>query len=493
MADGPSADRTAELLLRFHREPSRYLAEGRRRDAPHLESDVVLKLALGRPVNFVDAALNDARMTISLKQAAEAYVRNVYFHPDATPYQTLGLSPGASQEAIRERFRQLMHLVHPDRQGDRKLWPDACAAQANRAYAILRDPDARDRLEREAEARAALARAIHRAAASAEASHMPVPTWLKSNRRPQPLLRPVLPEWLTAGFGGYARRNPTVIAFAALGLGAVLVIAATSWNAKEGLLVRDARDTYATEATPVPEPRVSAPAPVVTAQAFGHGPALTPGPRTENVALTAPMVPPPSPSVPVGVAMRPTPEPRTEVAKTASPPVAEILAAQASDPAAAASVARVEPVAVVPAPRAEAPVAISVQSAAVSAASPSAPATAEIEALFASFVESYERGRLDAFAALFDEEADTNLRRGRSSIRDEYDELFRLSQWRRMQLTRINWRHSGDRAIAKGEITVKIGWRDGREVEQRFNLDMELMRRDGRLVIARMTHQPTTP
>ena len=59
---------------------------------------------------------------------------------------------------------------------------------------------------------------------------------------------------------------------------------------------------------------------------------------------------------------------------------------------------------------------------------PAPPATAEIEALFAAFVESYERGRADAFAALFDDDAETNLRQGRAAIRGEYDELFRLSR-----------------------------------------------------------------
>jgi len=121
------------------------------------------------------------------------------------------------------------------------------------------------------------------------------------------------------------------------------------------------------------------------------------------------------------------------------------------------------------------------------------PISAEVEALFASFVDSYEHGRVDAFAALFDDDADTNLRRGRVAIRGEYDELFRLSQWRRMQLTRVTWRPVGDRAVAKGEITVKIGWRDGREVKQRVNIDMELVRRDGRVVIARLSHQPKSP
>ena len=127
------------------------------------------------------------------------------------------------------------------------------------------------------------------------------------------------------------------------------------------------------------------------------------------------------------------------------------------------------------------------------AAAPLPPVTAEVDALFASFVDAYERGRLDAFAALFDEEADTNLRHGRSAIRSEYDELFRLSQSRRMQRTRMTWRPVGDRAVASGEINVKIRWRDGRDVEQRVAVDMELVRREGRVVIARLSHQAKNP
>jgi uncharacterized protein (TIGR02246 family) len=126
-------------------------------------------------------------------------------------------------------------------------------------------------------------------------------------------------------------------------------------------------------------------------------------------------------------------------------------------------------------------------------AAPVPPAMAEIEALFDAFVSSYEAGRLDVFASLFDDDADTNLRRGREAIRNEYDELFRLSSWRRMQLTRINWQRAGDRAYAKGELAVRIGWRDGRQVEQRVAVEMELVRRDGRVVIARLSHQPKNP
>jgi ketosteroid isomerase-like protein len=129
--------------------------------------------------------------------------------------------------------------------------------------------------------------------------------------------------------------------------------------------------------------------------------------------------------------------------------------------------------------------------AATSAPTAAPPATPEIEAFFNTFVNSYEAGRLDAFAALFDDDAETNLRRGRAAIRGEYDELFRLSSWRQMRLTKMNWKRSGDRAYAKGEIAVRIGWRDGREVEQRVAVDMEIIRRDGRTMIARLTHHAT--
>ena len=48
MPDRAAADRTAKLLLWFLREPSRYRTEALQPDAPPLDSEVVLKLALGR-------------------------------------------------------------------------------------------------------------------------------------------------------------------------------------------------------------------------------------------------------------------------------------------------------------------------------------------------------------------------------------------------------------------------------------------------------------
>ena len=118
------------------------------------------------------------------------------------------------------------------------------------------------------------------------------------------------------------------------------------------------------------------------------------------------------------------------------------------------------------------------------------PGSAEVEILMATFVSSYEKGRLDAFAKLFDDDAQANQRRGRAAIASEYDQLFKSTAWRRMAISQLAWKPVGDHTEAKGEFLVKTGWRDGREVEQRVAVDMELVHQDGRAVIGKLNLQP---
>jgi uncharacterized protein (TIGR02246 family) len=563
------ADFTAELLLRFYREPSRFRGEARRRDAPPADNEVILKLALGRRIEFTDPALNEPGTVTALKVAAALYVRHVFFRPDATPYQILGLAPGASGPAIKESFRLLMQLVHPDRQDSRNAWPESFAALANRAYGVLRNQDSRVTYDRDAVARAAVARAVHRAAAAAEASLMPVVVGPARPGGRSPLGRPVLPEWLTAGVGGYVRAHPAVAAFAVLIAGAALVIGMSVREGPEGLLAREVREVLGPATPTIPVTARAAPDPAVLVA----GAALVPprsgsvgvapldgqiraalrvddapggpegirapsGNRIADVAAapasgipmgagsTAAIVPiasqesavAPSLQVVAAAAQEPIVPASLQVVAETGGSVPRAMAANAPAAATVPRVARVEPVSTEPsigkiaaaaAPAAPVPQGLAdpqlaraaaptgraelPATASLPAAQALPPASTEIEALFAEFVEAYERGRLDAFAALFDDDADTNLRHGRAAIRGEYDELFRLSSWRRMQLTRINWRRAGDRAYAQGEIAVRIGWRDGREVEQRVAVEMELVRRDGRAVIARLSHQPKNP
>jgi curved DNA-binding protein CbpA len=64
---------------------------------------------------------------------------------EITLYEELGVSPGASSEEIREAFRSLARLLHPDQQTDAQL-KDIAEKQMrklNRVYAVLSDPERR--------------------------------------------------------------------------------------------------------------------------------------------------------------------------------------------------------------------------------------------------------------------------------------------------------------------------------------------------------------
>ena len=471
MLERGSADRTAELLLRHVREPSHYLTEGGHGGAALPDSDVVLRLALGRRVEIADPALRRSSATV-LRDAAASYIRHVFFRPGATPYQTLGVATDASPRKIKESFRLLMRLVHPDRQDPRAPWPESFAAQVNHAYAILRSDSSRAKFDDEQ--RAARARAAGAAAAAAT----PGPRVRTSSvgivtRRPPPPRS--LPEWLTAGVGGFVREHPAVVAFATLLGGAALVLAAALWEGDAGSLTREAGD-----ARTLHRPAVRADVEPISLAPPGSETARLPEvvgsvDASGDAAATKP---------PVVARMNIEKRVVAESPPTDAPPllpattVAPATIAASAPTAAPTTIAAPAAPAMAPAPEAKAVVVPS-------------PTTAEIEALFASFVDAYDHGRVDAFAALFDTDAITNLYRGQTAIRGEYDELFRQSEWRRMRLTRMNWRRDGERALAKGELAVRIGWRDGREVEQRVTVDIELARRGGRVVITRLSHLPS--
>ncbi len=68
---------------------------------------------------------------------------------EITFYEELGVAPAASPDELREAFRTLVRLLHPDQQTDPHL-KDAAEKQMrklNRIYAVLSDPDRRRRYD----------------------------------------------------------------------------------------------------------------------------------------------------------------------------------------------------------------------------------------------------------------------------------------------------------------------------------------------------------
>jgi curved DNA-binding protein CbpA len=64
---------------------------------------------------------------------------------DISFYDELGLEPGATADSIRETYRSLVRLLHPDQQTDPQLKSvaEAQMRKLNRIYAVLSDPEKR--------------------------------------------------------------------------------------------------------------------------------------------------------------------------------------------------------------------------------------------------------------------------------------------------------------------------------------------------------------
>lgn len=126
-----SAQLLRESLLQYQRAPGQYNLSQRQ---PQLLFDSlreVLQLAIAR----------DGEVGRAVQAAACYFVRAGLLHATADHYTLLGLTPDATADVIKDRYRLMMRLLHPDfAQADGPHWPSDTAARVNRAYEVLSDP-----------------------------------------------------------------------------------------------------------------------------------------------------------------------------------------------------------------------------------------------------------------------------------------------------------------------------------------------------------------
>ena len=113
-----------------------------------------------------------------------------------------------------------------------------------------------------------------------------------------------------------------------------------------------------------------------------------------------------------------------------------------------------------------------------------------LNALVQRFIDTYEQGDLESLLALFAADARTNDQVGRRGIARDYQELFAATARRSFALRELRWQKRADVAAGQGVFDIEIApkWRP-RAVQVQGRLRMEVVRRDGRLLISKLFHE----
>jgi len=141
---------TLALLVQWRRSPGT-VALPWLNPLAKLPSDIweVLEVANGEEAATAIAAAATGAPGAELRGAALAFIREVLQAPGATFYRRLGVEQSAPIEAIRDNYRDLISVFHPDRMGSDSLPGDAdIAAAINEAYNTLKHPESRAKHDR---------------------------------------------------------------------------------------------------------------------------------------------------------------------------------------------------------------------------------------------------------------------------------------------------------------------------------------------------------
>lgn len=131
---GPQRKQLHATLLEYARSPGKYQVAARQPPLLFAMLRDVLQIAAGRDTE----AIGDEGQAAQLRHAACFFARTALLYPGADYYALLGLSRSAEAGDIKDRYRVLMRLLHPDfASPDSNAWPSDAATRINRAYEVL--------------------------------------------------------------------------------------------------------------------------------------------------------------------------------------------------------------------------------------------------------------------------------------------------------------------------------------------------------------------
>ncbi|HEY0823674.1 MAG TPA: DnaJ domain-containing protein, partial [Ramlibacter sp.] len=159
----PSAATLHAALLDYYSAPGKYQLTLRQPATLFASIREILQVAAGRGTPAgADAA--------HLRDAAMFFIRAALLYPGADHYAVMGYPAGADPSDLKERYRLLMRLTHPDfAEAGAAAWPPDAAVRVNRANEVLSSPV----LRREYEEQLAALRQQRPAVSGKPASHMP--------------------------------------------------------------------------------------------------------------------------------------------------------------------------------------------------------------------------------------------------------------------------------------------------------------------------------
>jgi hypothetical protein len=132
-------------LLDFEAFPGRYPLALREPRLLFDHGTEVLVLASGRPAEGLP---QDEALQVQLRKAARFFVRTAMLRPGTDHYTLLGLKPAFDSATLRDHYRMLMRLTHPDFSGGGRFWPADAATRINQANDVLASPMGRQNYDR---------------------------------------------------------------------------------------------------------------------------------------------------------------------------------------------------------------------------------------------------------------------------------------------------------------------------------------------------------
>lgn len=490
----------------------------------------LIMLAIGRMPSALQGIGSDTTVSELRQQTARLVIARVFLGRDSNLYLILGAAPDCPPEILRENYRRLMGLVHPD---TRPVgFPEDSASRVNFAYGVVSDE------ERRASYDASLALVKQQRAFPPQAV-MEVAKTKQTLARSQPSLidriRAVVPQ-LQFGNGLLAIAAlilvPTGIAFFSISEREArpqIVEARPKLSMSAQVALKPDKSVSISENTASPTtssssnttafaPTTSS-ANTATATPSSSGPirplpvpeisALQPLTRSADLARQPPSVvvaappqrqPDALPVAPVRAISDPKTSVQTEIAAPPKPvarngslttpvaasinvpslaPLASIASANVDTPTRDANLDRTTNVAI-----------IRSASIAVATATPTAPSEPRVNPADAGDVlvtlsSAYESGSMAAFSKVF---APTMT--GRRQVLSDYERVFQQTRQRSIRFTDFKHKANGERLVTSGYAVVSTVDNDNRVSSQRIFLEIDFSRTPEGLKIERLHNFP---